>query len=526
MSFDTTQLPDTVYDLKSLFVDTQQEYENEIKLLKEKINILQHRLFGRKSEKLSRDAGSGQLLLFNEVEQVEAEPPVESPEEITVPAHQRRRGKRKPLPEDLPRVEVIHDITEEEKQCACGTEKTRIGQETSEQLDIIPPKIQVIKHIRPKYVCKHCEGTQADEAAVVIAPLPEQMLPRSIAGPGLLAYIITSKYVDALPLYRQEQIFKRLGVDIVRQTMSAWIIKAAEKCFPLLELIIQEIRSGPLIQMDETRVQVLDEPGRAATKQSYMWLFRGGLPESPSLVYQYHPARSSEVPNAFLGDYAGYVQTDGYVGYEFLDDRPEVEHLGCWAHVRRKFMEAVKARGKTGKGRKKKGRADEALEYIGKLYAIEQSAQDQQLCFLQIKELRQKKAKPILDEFEKWLEDLSLKTPSSGLLGTAVSYALGQWKRLIIYIKDGRLHPDNNLAENAIRPFVVGRKNWMFSATPAGAHASAALYSLIETAKANNLEPYWYLRYLFDRLPVARTAEDLKSLLPQNVEKKQISLSA
>ena len=257
-----------------------------------------------------------------------------------------------------------------------------------------------------------------------------------------------------------------------------------------------------------------------------MWLFRGGLPESPSLVYQYHPARSSEVPNAFLGDYAGYVQTDGYVGYEFLDDRPEVEHLGCWAHVRRKFMEAVKARGKTGKGRKKKGRADEALEYIGKLYAIEQSAQDQQLCFLQIKELRQKKAKPILDEFEKWLEDLSLKTPSSGLLGTAVSYALGQWKRLIIYIKDGRLHPDNNLAENAIRPFVVGRKNWMFSATPAGAHASAALYSLIETAKANNLEPYWYLRYLFDRLPVARTAEDLKSLLPQNVEKKQISLSA
>ncbi len=526
MSINATTLPDNINDLKSLFVDTQQEYENEIRLLKEKVSILQHRLFGRKSEKLSRYAGSGQLLLFNEVEQVEAEPAVNPPEEITVPAHQRRRGKRKPLPEDLPRVEVIHDITEEEKRCACGTEKTRIGQETSEQLDIIPPKIQVIKHIRPKYVCKHCEGTRADEAAVAIAPLPLQMLPKSIATAGLLAYIIISKYVDALPLYRQEQIFKRLGIDIVRQTMSAWVIKTAEKCFPLLELIIQEIRSGPLIQMDETRVQVLDEPGRAATKNSYMWLFRGGLPERPCLICQYHPSRSGSVAKQFLDDYQGYVQTDGYAGYDFVENLSGVEHLGCWAHVRRKFMEAVKARGKTGKGKKKKGRADEALEYIGKLYAIEQSARDQQLNFLQIKELRQKKAKPILDEFEKWLEDISLKTPPGGLLGTAVSYALGQWKKLTIYVKDGRLHPDNNLAENAIRPFVVGRKNWLFSATPAGAHASATLYSLIETAKANNLEPYWYLRYLFDRLPSARTTEDYKALLPQNVDKKQIRLSA
>ena len=320
MSIDTITLPDNINDLKSLFVDTQQEYENEIRLLKEKVSILQHRLFGRKSEKLSRDAGSGQLLLFNEVEQIEAEPPVNPPEKITVPAHQRRRGKRKPLPEDLPRVEVIHDITEEEKQCACGTEKTRIGQETSEQLDIIPPKIQVIKHIRPKYVCKHCEGTRADEAAVSIAPLPLQMLPKSIATAGLLAYIIISKYVDALPLYRQEQIFKRLGIDIVRQTMSAWVIKAAEKCFPLLELIIQEIRSGPLIQMDETGVQVLDEPGRAATKKSYMWLFRGGLPERPCLIYQYHPSRSGSVAKQFLDDYQGYVQTDGYAGYDFVEN--------------------------------------------------------------------------------------------------------------------------------------------------------------------------------------------------------------
>jgi len=526
MSIDTVTLPNNIDDLKSLFVDTQQEYENEIKLLKEKVNILQHRLFGRKSEKLSGKLGSGQLSLFNETEQIEAEQEPVNDEGINVPAHSRRRGKRKPLPESLPRVEVIHDIAEEEKRCACGAEKSRIGQTESEQLDIIPPKVQVIKHIRFKYVCKCCEGTQADEAAVSIAPMPDQLLPKSIATAGLLANIITAKYVDALPLYRQEQIFKRLGVDIVRQTMSAWIIKAAEKCSPLLELIIQEIRSGPLIQMDETRVQVLDEPGRAATKQSYMWLFRGGLPESPSLVYQYHPTRASEVPNAFLGDYKGCVQTDGYVGYDFLDDRPEIKHLGCWAHVRRKFMEAVKARGKTGKGKKKKGRADVALDYITRLYAIEHSAEDRNLNMDQICALRRKKADPLLTEFRTWLDETALITPPGGLLGKAVSYALGQWKRLTIYIEDGWLHPDNNLAENAIRPFVVGRKNWLFSATPAGAHASATLYSLIETAKANNLEPYWYLRYLFDRLPSARTKEDYKVLLPQNVDKKQIRLSA
>jgi transposase len=351
--------------------------------------------------------------------------------------------------------------------------------------------------------------------------MPEQLLPKSIASAGLLAYIITAKFADSLPLYRQEQIFERLGVELKRQTMAAWVIKAAQKCMILLNLLCEEIRSGPLIQIDETVLQVLKEPGRAATTKSYMWLFRGGEPEKPALVYQYHPTRSAEVPKAFLGDYAGYVQTDGYVGYEFLDDIADTQHLGCWAHVRRKFMEAAKARGKESK-KKKKGHVDTALDYITALYAIEHSAKDRNMDASEVYALRQKKAAPLLEEFRNWLDETALKTPPSGALGSAVSYTLKQWDRLTVYLNDGRLSPDNNLAENAIRPFVVGRKNWMFSATPAGAHASAALYSLIETAKANGLEPYWYLRYLFEQLPLAKTEEDYTALLPQYVDRTKI----
>jgi len=235
MNLDTANLPDTIEELKSLFVETQQNYESRIKLLEDQVHLLRHKLFGRKSEKLPGDVDSGQPLLFNEVEQEEQQ--TAEPESIEVPAHTRRRGKRSPLPEDLPRIEVIHDIAEEQKQCACGAEKNRIGEETSEQLDYIPAKIQVIKHIRYKYACKVCEGTEADEPAVSIAPMPEQLLPKSIATAGLVAHIITSKYADALPLYRQEKIFERLGVDLKRQTMASWVIKVAQRCSPLLDLL-------------------------------------------------------------------------------------------------------------------------------------------------------------------------------------------------------------------------------------------------------------------------------------------------
>jgi transposase len=533
MNVNTDTLPNDVSALKSIISDivsdltdrentykeTQQYYEAENRLLKERINLLEHKLFGRKSEKLS--VGKGQLLLFNEAElHATGEEAAAEQETITVPAHKRRRGKRACLPADLPRVEVEHDLPEEEKTCACGHEKTRIGEEISEQLDYIPAQIQVIKHIRYKYVCKSCEGVEADEAAVSIAPQPAQILPKSIASPGLIAQIITAKYVDALPLYRQEKIFERLGIELKRQTMSAWVVKVAEACSPLIELLFHEIRSGPYIQMDETTLQVLEEACRQASTNSYMWVMRGGSADTVAIVYRYDPSRSSDVAKQMLGDFTGYLQTDGYQGYEFVDELIGVKHLGCLAHARRKFVEAAKA---LGKGKKKAGSAQEALDYIAKLYALEQSARDQKLTAEQIQKLRRAKSKPILEKFKQWLEKKADQVPPGSHIGKAVFYTLGQWDRLTVYLEDGRLHPDNNLAENAIRPFVVGRKNWLFSATPDGAQASASLYSLIETAKANNLDPYWYLRYLFERLPLAETTQDYKNLLPNRVDREAVS---
>ncbi len=520
MKVDAATLPDDIAELKSLFIETQQQYESQITLLREQVSLLQHKLFGRKSEKLS--VGSGQLFLFNEAEATAAEAPASPEEEVTVPAHQRRRGHRKPLPGSLPRIETLHDLSDEQKQCSCGAQKQRIGEEVSEQLDIIPPKIRVIRNIRPKYVCKQCEGVEADEPAVSIAPVPEQMIPKSIATPGLLAWIVTGKFADALPFYRTEQILQRYGVDVSRQTLCCWAIKVAQLCAPILDLMRDAILSGVQINADETTLQVLQEPGREATTKSYMWLFRGGEDGKPVIVYQYHETRGSQAAKDFFKDYQGYVQTDGYLGYDFLGNQKGIRHIGCWSHARRKFVEVANAAGKDKNGKKKAGSGDIALKYIAKLYAIESDCAERKLSYQEIALERQKRAGPILTEFKEWLEKRQPQVPPGSTLGKAIRYTLGQWERLIVYLEDGRLRPDNNLAENAIRPFVVGRKNWLFAATPAGAHASAALYSIIETAKANGLEPYWYLRYLFDRLPSAKSKDAYRALLPNCVAASQL----
>jgi len=301
--------------------------------------------------------------------------------------------------------------------------------------------------------------------------------------------------------------------------MSSWAMKVADRCGPLMDMLREEIRSGPLINADETTVQVLEEPGRSSTSTSYMWIFRGGPPGKPVLMYQYHPSRSGEVAKKFLEGYRGCVQTDGYAGYDFLDELPDILHVGCWAHARRKFIEVIQARGKE---KHKAGSADVAVEYIRKLYKIEDEARVLELGADDLQRLRKQKSKPVLDEFRAWLDKKSVQTPPKGLLGKAVAYTLGQWSRLIRYIDFGFVTPDNNLAENAIRPFVVGRKNWLFSGNPEGAQASATLYSLIETAKANGLEPYRYLRHLFENLPLAYTTDEYKALMPQHIDPKSL----
>jgi transposase len=519
MNLDLTKLPEEPGSLKEIISSQQHEIEH----LQEMVRLFQNELFGRKSEVLPSDRPD-QLQLFTPPEPVE---PIKAEETIEIKGHNRKKRGRKPLPADLPRVEVVHDIAEEEKRCACGAELSRIGEDTSEKLDYIPAKVQVIRHIRPKYACKQCEGVEDKGPTVKIAPVPVQLIPKSIATEGLLAHIAVAKFADALPLYRQQKILGRLGIELSRATMANWMIQSAVGCQPIIDLLQREIRGGPMVNIDESPFQVLKEPGRRDTSKSYMWVFCGGPLDSPTVVYQYHPTRSGKVVRDMLKDYLGYVQSDGYSGYDHLSRNPKTTHLGCLVHARRKFVEVNKGRKKSrGKKKASKGLADEALDYIGALYRIEKHARENEFTHDQIQTLRQEKAKPILERFKTWLDTHHPSVPPKSLLGKAIQYTLNQWERLIVYIDAGFLKPDNNVAENAIRPFVLGRKNWLFAGAPKGATASATFFSLIETAKANELEPYSYLRYLFENLPLAQNEEEYLELLPNRVEKSTITAAA
>jgi transposase len=505
-------LSNDVEELRRTVVSLQKN----VTVLEEEIRFLKDRLFGRKADRWSAE-DVRQERLFNEAE-AGAEPsqePEQQAQAIPVAAHTRRPRGRRPLPENLPREEVVHDIPEEQKICACGAPLSRIGEETSEKLKIIPPKLIVVRHIRPKYACRACQGVDTKDGAVKIAPPPVELIPKSIATPELLAYLLTSKFVDALPFYRQEKILARIGVELSRATMCNWAIQVAQRLEPLLELLRQKIRAGPYVQIDETTLQVLKEPGREPESKSYMWVYRGGEPEKPSLIFQYYPTRSGDVPFEFLDDYEGYVQTDGYKGYDKLGRKPGILMLGCWSHARRKFVDVTKV---SSNGHA----AHEMLGLIRRLYEVEHVAEQGRLAAQQIAELRQQKTQPILAEIREQLGLLNDQTPPQGLLGKAVGYALGQWDRLTRYVENGILRPDNNLAENAIRPFVVGRKNFLFADTPAGAYASAALYSIVETAKANGHEPYWYLRFLLANLVSATSAQDYQRLLPQSLRPDEL----
>ena len=515
---DINSLPDDPAVLKSVIAD----HQTQIAQLEQRIRLLNLIIYGPKSEKKPRTGQEQQLSLFDEAEQTAEEQKPQTFEEACAPASTRRKRGRRPIPADLPRVEIIHDLPESEKACSCGACLVRIGEEVSEKLDIVPAKIQVIRHIRPKYACRTCEGVEDDGPTVKTAPMPPQIIPQGIVTPGLLAHVAVAKYADALPLYRQEDQFSRLGLDISRGTLAGWMIRVAKACEPLIDMIIEEIRSGPIVNMDETTVQVLAEPGRANTTKSFMWVARGGTPGKPVVLFRYHPTRAGSVAAEILGDFKGYLQTDGYSGYEALGEREGLRHLGCLAHVRRKFVEVEKSAGKKAKG----GTAHAVIDLIGKLYGVEHHAEKQQLNPEQIKVLRAEKSRPILDKLKALLDARAATTPPKSLLGKAIGYALKQWDRLVVYLEDGWLRPDNNLAENAIRPFAVGRKNWLFSGHPRGADASAAIYSLIETAKANGLEPYRYLRHLFEHLPTAATDAQRKALLPQHIDPQSLSFPA
>ncbi len=505
----------TLLDTKQITIERQAE---RIALLEEWKRLITSQRFGSRSEKIPPEQGR----LFNEAEleadhDEDGEP---NAAEIEVPAHTRRPRGRRPLPDFLPVEEHLHDLPEADKVCGHDPAHrlVEIGRESSDQLKFIPATVAIVRHIRPKYACPTCKE------GVRIAPMPKLPIPKSLATPSLLAHVATSKYVDALPLYRQEKIFARLGVDLGRGTLARWMVQMGELVEPLVERIVFEIRSGSFVQADETPFQVLKEPGKSAQSQSYLWVLRGGVREHPLLYYAYDPTRSAEVPKRLLRGFQGFLQTDGYEGYTALGAEPGIVHVGCWAHTRRKFDEALRGQGKVKKkgSRRtaKESRARQALSQIQAMYQIEREMQG-----ASIEErfrVRQERTKPLMEKLRVWL-DASIDTvPPQSLTGKAMHYMHRQWPKLMRVLDDGRILLDTNLVENAIRPFVVGRKNWLFADTVAGARASANLYGLIETAKANAIEPGRYLAHLFEVLPAITSADQLDALLPQNLDRESL----
>jgi transposase len=499
--------------------ERDQEYlrlKLEFERVSEEYRLLLYKRFGRTAEQLLKD--TGQQLLFNEEGTEKTAAPVSedtgSVQEIK--SYNRKKPGRKPIAEHLRREQVIIDIGDEEKQCACGAELVRIGEETTEKLHIEPPKITVIQYIRPKYACRCCEGTEdEDEAVVRIAPVPPAIIPRSIVTPGLLSTIMVQKYQDHLPFYRQEQQFERIGVTISRQDMSNWQQQAYIKVLPLFSLLKDAVKSGPVMAMDETTVQVMGTAGKRDTSKSYMWLARGGPPGKPVILFSYRESRGAKHLPSFLEGFHGYLQTDGYEGYAAaLASYPRIRHAGCFAHVRRYFFEAAKVGDKSVLAR-------EALGYIGKLYKIERELREKKLPPARFLSERGRQAAAVLDRFKAWLDKRALETPPSLLLGKAIQYTLGQWDKLTAYVECAYLTPDNNACENAIRPFVLGRKNWLFNKSPAGAESSCGMYSLIETAKQNGLEPFRYLYALFHCAPLVTGEKEWEDLLPWNIKNSE-----
>ena len=488
--------------------------------LEERLNILVAKRFGHSSEKWV-DPKQLLLDLFDEAEEVVAATPAEEEADTTdvpVSGNPRKKPGRKPLPPELPRVEVIHEVPEAERVCDLdGSTLVEIGRDFSEQLDIIPAKVQVIRHVHVKYGCPHCHQ------GVKVAPVPPRFIPKALATAALLAHVVVSKYADGMPLYRQSGILVRTGIDLPRSTLANWMIQSGQGVQPVINLMRDHILDFGVIQMDETTVQVLNEPNKLATSTSYMWVQRGGPPERRVILFDYDASRSGSVPKLLLADYKGYLQTDGYSGYLAVGADPHIVHVGCFAHARRKFDEAIKALGKDGK--KNPGKAGDALAYIGKLYAVEKELREAKANPSTRYETRLSKSKPILDQLKAWADKTILTVPPKTALGMALFYLLDHWSRLIRYLDDGRLEIDNNGIENAIRPFVVGRKGWLFSSSVRGVKSSANLYSLIETAKANGLEPFAYLRHLFTELPIAKTVDDYEKLLPWNVDRAALSMN-
>ncbi len=473
----------------------------------EKLLIAQHKRFGTSSEHSDAD----QLRLFNEpeaeVDSVEEEPVVET---VTYERRKKQPGQREEMLKNLPVETIEYKLPEEEQVCVCcGGHLHEMSTEVRRELKIVPAQMKVVEHIQYVYSCRNCERNEI-ETPIETAPMPRPAFPGSLASPSTVAYIMSKKYVEGMPLYRQEKQFARHGVQLPRQTMANWVVLGADQWLSkIFERLHEQLLKQRFLHADETTLQVLNEPGRVAESKSYMWLYRSGRYEAPIVLFEYQETRSKEHPKKFLTGFKGYLHVDGYSGYNDVQD---VTLVGCWSHARRKFDESLKAL--PASSRSSPVAARQGLDFCNKLFAIERGLKD--VTLEERYNARLEQSKPVLDAFSSWLHEQSVQALPKSALGGAITYCLNQWSKLTAFLEDGHLEIDNNRSERSIKAFVIGRKAWLFANTPRGARASAVTYSIVETAKENGLNPFLYLQHLFEQLPNIDVNDEgaLDKLLP------------
>ncbi len=473
-----------------------------IQHLEQQLSWFKRQVFGQKKERYVPEVPEEQMSLEGLFEHAGTKIPgfAESKETITYERRKPKKGHgRKPIPDDLHREKHIIDVPESEKTCSCcGSQKKQIGEEVTEELEYKPAVFFVNQYIRPTYACPKCP-----EGGVATAPMPERPIDKGIAGPGLLAYIIVSKYVDHLPLYRLEQMFKRYQIHINRSTMAGWI---GQLCVYLdavyREMKRQLIESSFLIQADETSLKVQNDTVPDKCDLGYLWPFVG---DGKLAVFEFRDSRVREGPTDFLSGFIDrYLMSDGYAGYNQVIEKNRLTHLMCWAHARRKFFDSKDLDPQF---------TDKVLELIKELYMVERDAVEKKPD--ERKALRLERSAPVLEKIKALLEERSKTLLPKNPLNEAINYTLNHWKQLTAYLADGRLPIDNNLVENAIRPVALGRKNWLFAGSPEGAKRMAIIYSLVATCRLNNINPY---EYFVDILPkiASYPANKIADLTPVN----------
>jgi len=513
-------IPKTEYDkVVSDYDNLSSQYktvkgENEqltalVKYYEEKFRLTQHKRFGASSEKTQLD--DRQMYIegfFNEVEVI-ADPSEEEPqiEEVVVRRRKRTKGQRQEDLSSLP-IEVIeHTLPEDEQVCSkCNSQMHVMSTKVHKELEVIPARVKVIEHRYSVYGCRYCENN-SDSVEIVTTPMPEPVIKGSIASPSMVAYIMTQKYIMHSPLYRLEQEFERQDVTIRRQTMANWVIYCALTWLaPIYDLMKSYLLSLEVIHADETTLQVLNEEGKEASSKSYMWMYRSsGDAEHPVVIYEYQKNRNHEHPRNFLKGWIGFCHADGYEAYHALENVTVVE---CWAHVRRYFDEALKS---LSKDDRKNSKAAIGLDFCNKLFKYEDEFKKKGLGYEERYRQRLEKSKPVAEKFFEWAKSVNVLPKTA--LGKAITYAINQETYLMNFFLDGRLELSNNRAERSIKPFVMSRKNFLFSASEKGAASSAIVFSIIETAKENLLKPFEYLKYVFERMPNS-TYSQISEYLP------------